>query len=71
MNESIVKLQDLLDKGCKIEKLYPNVFGSDAEINIVTVEVRCPDKNIHKITAYKDEATNLREFIRIKNLDTK
>lgn len=71
MNESIVKLQDLLDKGCKIEKLYPNVFGSDAEINIVTVEVKCPDKNIHKITAYKDEATNLREFIRIKNLDTK
>ena len=71
MNESIVKLQDLLDKGCKIDKLYPNVFGSDAEINIVTVEVRCPDKNIHKITAYKDEATNLREFIRIKNLDTK
>lgn len=71
MNESILKLQELLDKDCKIEKIYPSVLGSDAEINIVTVEVRCPDKNIHKIRAYREEAMNLREFIRTKNLDTK
>ena len=71
MNESILKLKELLDRDCKIEKIYPNVLGSDAEINIVTVEVRCPDKNIHKIRAYREEATNLREFIRTKNLDTK
>lgn len=71
MDESILKLQELLDKDCKIEKIYPSVLGSDAESNIVTVEVRCPDKNIHKIRAYKEEATNLREFIRTKNLDTK
>ncbi len=71
MNESILKLQELLDKDCKIEKIYPSVIGSDAEINIVTVEVRCPDKNIHKIRAYREEAMNLREFIRTKNLDTK
>jgi len=71
LNESILKLQELLDKDCKIEKIYPSVLGSDAEINIVTVEVRCPDKNIHKIRAYRQEATNLREFIRTKNLDTK
>ena len=71
MNESILKLQELLDKDCKIEKIYPSVLGSDAEINIVTVEVRCPDKNIHKIKAYREEAMNLREFIRTKNLDTK
>ena len=71
MNESILKLQELLDKDCKIEKIYPNVLGSDAEINIVTVEVRCPDKNIHKIRAYREEAMKLREFIRTKNLDTK
>jgi hypothetical protein len=71
LNESILKLQELLDKDCKIEKIYPSVLGSDAEINIVTVEVRCPDKNIHKIRAYREEATNLREFIRTKNLDTK
>ena len=71
MSESILKLQELLDKDCKIEKIYPSVLGSDAEINIVTVEVRCPDKNIHKIRAYREEATNLREFIRTKNLDVK
>jgi len=71
LNESILRLQELLDKDCKIEKIYPSVVGSDAEINIVTVEVRCPDKNIHKIRAYREEATNLREFIRTKNLDTK
>jgi hypothetical protein len=71
LNESILKLQELLDKDCKIEKIYPSVIGSDAEINIVTVEVRCPDKNIHKIRAYREEAMNLREFIRTKNLDTK
>lgn len=71
MNESILKLQELLDKDCKIEKTYPSVLGSDAEIKIVTVEVRCPDKIIHKIRAYREEATNLREFIRTKNLDTK
>ena len=66
-----MKLKELLDRDCKIEKIYPSVLGSDAEINIVTVEVRCPDKNIHKIRAYREEAMNLREFIRTKNLDTK
>jgi hypothetical protein len=66
-----VKLKELLDRDCKIEKIYPSVLGSDAEINIVTVQVRCPDKNIHKIRAYREEAMNLREFIRTKNLDTK
>jgi hypothetical protein len=71
LSESILKLKELLDKNCKIEKIYPSVLGSDAEINIVTVEVRCPDKNIHKIRAYREEATNLREFIRTKNLDIK
>lgn len=71
MNESILELQELLDRDCKIEKIYPSVLGSDAEVNIVTVEVRCPDKNIHKIRAYREEAMNLREFIRTKNLDAK
>jgi hypothetical protein len=71
LNESILKLKELLERDCKIEKIYPSVLGSDIEINIVTVEVRCPDKNIHKIRAYREDATNLREFIRTKNLDTK
>ena len=64
MKESILKLQGLLDRGCRIEKIYPSVTASDAEINIVTVEVRCSDGQIHKIRAYREEATDLREFIR-------
>ena len=71
MRESILKLQDLLDRGCKIEKVYPSVLGSDAEINIVTVEVRCSDGQIHKIRAYREEASDLREFIRTKISNTK
>ncbi|MDW0250876.1 MAG: hypothetical protein QOA17_03635 [Nitrososphaeraceae archaeon] len=64
MKESILKLQELLDRGCKIEKIYPSVTASDAEINIVTVEVRCSVEQIHKIRAYREEANDLREFIR-------
>lgn len=64
MNESILKLQGLLDRGCRIEKIYPSVTASDAETNIVTVEVRCSDGQIHKIRAYREEASDLREFIR-------
>ena len=64
MNESILKLQELLDRGCRIEKIYPSVTASDAEINIVTVEIRCSDDQIHKIRAYREEANDLREFIR-------
>jgi hypothetical protein len=63
-----LKLQDLLDRCCKIVKIYPMVFGSDAEINTVTVEVSCPDKNIHKIRSSREQAIELREFIRIKIL---
>jgi hypothetical protein len=33
----------LLSANCKIEKIHPPVFGSDAEVNIVTVTVLCPD----------------------------
>jgi hypothetical protein len=67
----MLKLQYLLDNGCKIEKIYPSVLGSDAEINIVTVEVRCLEGQIHKIRAYREEASDLREFIRTKISDTK
>ena len=66
-----MKLQDLLNNGCKIEKIYPSVLGSDAEVNIVTVEVICPDGNMHKIRAYREEASELREFMRTKISDTK
>jgi hypothetical protein len=66
LRESILKLQGLLDRGCKIEKVYPSILGSDAEINIVTVEVRCSEGQIHRIRAYREEASDLREFIRTK-----
>jgi len=71
LRESILKLQGLLDRGCKIEKVYPSVLGSDAEINIVTVEVRCSDGQIHKVRAYREEASDLREYIRTKISATK
>ena len=66
-----MKLQGFLDRGCKIEKVYPSVLGSDAEINIVTVEIRCSDGQIHKVRAYREEASDLREFIRTKISDTR
>ena len=69
MNESIMKLQVLLDGNCKIEKIYPQVFASDAETNIVTVELRCPDGQIHKIRAYKENAQAVREFLRTRSED--
>jgi len=66
--ESVSKLERLLSTNCKIEKVYPGVFASDAETNIVTVEVKCPDGQIHKIRAYRDEAHALREFMRNRGL---
>ena len=66
--ESISKLERLLSTKCKIEKVYPSVFASDAETNMVTVEVKCPEGQIHKIRAYRDEAHALREFIRNRGL---
>ena len=62
---SISKLKKLLDDNCKIEKVQPSVFASDAEVNIVIVTVVCPDDgNRQTIKAYREEAQALREFIR-------
>ena len=61
---SISNLKKLLDANCKIEKVQPPVFGSDAEVNIVMVTVVCPDGKIETIKAYREEASALREFIR-------
>jgi hypothetical protein len=49
---------------CKIEKVYPQVFASDAEVNIVTVTVKCHDGKTQTIRAYREEAQVLREFLR-------
>ena len=61
---SISELKKLLDANCKIEKVEPPVYASDAEVNIVKVTIRCPDGKVHAIKAYKEEASALREFIR-------
>jgi hypothetical protein len=61
---SISELKKLLDANCKIEKVEPPVYASDAEGNIVKVSIVCPDGKSHTIKAYKEEASTLREFTR-------
>ena len=61
---SISELKKLLDANCRIEKVEPPVYASDAEVNIVKVSIVCPDGKSHTIKAYKEEASTLREFIR-------
>ena len=61
---SISELKKLLDANCKIEKVQPSVFASDAEVNIVIVTVVCPDGKTQTIKTYREEAAALREFIR-------
>jgi hypothetical protein len=61
---SISELKKLLDSNCKIENIYPQVFASDAEVNIVTVLMKCPDGQTQTIRAYREEAHALREFLR-------
>jgi hypothetical protein len=43
----ISEIKKLLDSNCKIEKVYPTVFASDAEVNIVTVITKCPNEKEH------------------------
>ncbi len=62
--DSISELKKLLNANCKIEKVEPPVYASDAEVNIVKVSIVCPDGKSHTIKAYKEEASTLREFIR-------
>jgi hypothetical protein len=62
--DSISKYKKLLDDNCKIEKVQPSVFASDAEVNIVIVTIVCPDGNRQTIKAYREEAQALREFIK-------
>jgi hypothetical protein len=64
---SISELKKLLASNCKVEKVYPQVFASDAEVNIVTVIVKCDDGKTQTIRAYREEARALREFLRTYN----
>jgi hypothetical protein len=70
MNEALEKLKALLDNNCKVQKIYPQIFASDAETNLVTIEVVCEDNKTHVIRAYREEAKALREFIRLNKLLT-
>ncbi|HEY7572711.1 MAG TPA: hypothetical protein VH796_15205 [Nitrososphaeraceae archaeon] len=62
--KSISELKKLLDANCKIEKVHPQMFASDTEVNIITITVVCPDGKRQIIRAYREEAHVLREFIR-------
>ena len=62
--ESIGRLKRLLNTNYKIEKIQPQLFASDAEVNIVTVILVCPDGNKETIRAYREESHAVREYIR-------
>ena len=62
--KAISELKKLLAANCKIEKIHPPVFASDAEVNMVTVTVAFPDGKTQTIRTYREEAHALREFIR-------
>jgi hypothetical protein len=64
--KAISELKKLLAANCKIEKIHPPVFASDAEVNMVTVTVAFPDGKTQTIRAYREEAHALREFIRTR-----
>jgi hypothetical protein len=65
---SIKKLQELIDNNYKIEKVHPPIFGSDAEINIVTVTLISENGKKESIRAYGEESHQLREYIRKNKL---
>jgi hypothetical protein len=66
MPDPVAQLKDLLAKNCKVQKVQPAVLASDAEVNIVTVTVVCPDGATHTIRAYREEAQAVRELVRTK-----
>jgi hypothetical protein len=65
---SIEKLQMLIDNEYKIEKIHPLIFGSDAEINIVSLTLVSEDGRKETIRAYGEESHQLREYIRKNEL---
>jgi hypothetical protein len=65
---SIRKLQDLINNNFKIEEIHPLIFGSDAEINIITVTLISENGKKESIRAYGDESHQLREYIRKNKL---
>lgn len=66
MPDPVGQLRDLLARNCKIQRVQPAVFVSDAEVNIVIVTLACPGGATHVIKAYRDDAQAIREFIRTR-----
>ena len=66
MLDAVTQLKELLAKNCMIQKVQPAVFASDAEVNIVTVTLLCPDGATHVVRAYREEAHAVRELVRAK-----
>jgi hypothetical protein len=64
LDDAVAQLQNMLDRNCRIQKVQPAVFASDAEVNIVIVTLACPDGSMQTVRAYREEAHRLREFIR-------
>ena len=60
---AIDKIKELIARGCKVTRVQPAMFASDAEVNIVIVTVECQD-GTHVVKAYRDEARQVREFVR-------
>jgi hypothetical protein len=65
---AVAELRSLLEGGCKVSKVQPALFASDAEVNMVIVTVTCPDGQARTIKAYREEAKELREFARKASL---
>lgn len=66
MSDPVAQLRDLLAKNCKIQKVQPPVFASDAEVNLVVVTLACPDGSMHVVKAYREQAYAIREIVRTK-----
>ena len=65
---SIEKLQRLINNEYKIEKIHPLIFGSDAEINMVSLTLVSEAGRKETIRAYGEESHQLREYIRKNEL---
>jgi hypothetical protein len=57
--QPILELQRLHFMNCKIEIVYSTSPLSDAEINIATVTIICPQGTTHTIRSYREEASEL------------
>ena len=61
---AVDELKALIEKGCKVIKVQPAMFASDAEVNIVIVTASYLDGSHVVVKAYRDGARQLREFVR-------